>query len=342
MTRLLMLSGGHGYGHAARDLRIVEAIRHLRPDVEVALASYGSGLEYFRNHDVGCDDLGFTDANDRSNAATWLIWRYLAKTVPPDLVVSDAVVPALAYCKNILDVESILLTDWFYSDLGHPEVDLLFNLAAEIVVLDFVEAHRVPAAVTVPVRFAGPVAADLVTAGAKGKADGRMVVVSLGGRPDRAETQAMLDRLEEAWRAGAGADDRMYVLAPPREGSTDHTLLYTGLTAHPDDYYAAADVVITDAMGFTGCDLIPHGISVLAMTDPAVTAAFPASFGRRVKFLVDQELLTIAPTTLTGTNLWALIAETADRPAPAPPADRWSPPETLAAHLLERLPEVRP
>lgn len=189
--RILYLVRGHGFGHAARDLRIIEALKALAPQVEIEIASSGTGMQYFRSRSVDCADLEIPDDEDQSASAGWRVWRYLHWAAAPDLVISDEIMFAIPYCRNVLDVPCVLLTDWVYRDIGKPQLDRLLDGAAEVVVVDFPESHPTAIGTSAPITHIGPVVdrfplnpADGERGNGKSKR-GLTAVASFGGMTDR-------------------------------------------------------------------------------------------------------------------------------------------------------------
>jgi hypothetical protein len=57
------------------------------------------------------------------------------------------------------------------------------------------------------------------------------------------------------------------VLADPPATAPHGQVTCSGLRSDPELHYAAADVVLVDAMGFTGCELAFNRGRVIALTD---------------------------------------------------------------------------
>ncbi|MBR7836073.1 hypothetical protein KDL01_22545 [Actinospica durhamensis] len=355
---VVFISSGVGYGHAARDLRVIRALSRLRPGLEIEIASYGTGLDYFRSRSIPCVEIE-TPGGPRDLAAVGVAVReYLAAAPRPGLVVTDEVVAALPYCRTVLGVACVLLTDWFFSDIGRPDLDYRFNLADEVIVPDLAAAHRTPETVTVPVTFTGPIVERFPAPGAGAAEPGPdpratprpplRVVLGLGGEPGRPVALRMISRTLLAWQQHAGPHDRLTILARPAGDlpAGAPALLpgvhWAGLVTDPQEHYRKADVVLVDAMGFTCCELIANGIAVVGFSDPRISSVFPASFGRRVEHLERSGLMATASLATEPARLWQLLAEAAERGSagPDPVAAglvRWSAAEDIAASLLARL-----
>ncbi|CAM5704864.1 hypothetical protein SCALM49S_01964 [Streptomyces californicus] len=219
--RVNFVSRGHGYGHAARDLRIMAAMRQVNPGIQIRLASAGSGADYYRSRGVEAVDLGFDDADDMSEAASWRVWRFLYERADADLVVSDEFLTVPGFCRHVLDVPNVLITDWFFAEYGQRDADSIMDDALEVVVPDFPEAHPVPPATTAPVWFCGP----LVDAFAPQRADARkalgldedalVMTVAAGGRPDRIAALRIQLQALQAWSRYAAPTDQLLLLADP-------------------------------------------------------------------------------------------------------------------------------
>jgi hypothetical protein len=353
MPFVLFLSRGHGFGHAARDLRVIQAIRAARPDVDIVLAASGTAVDYFTMHRVRCVDLGIADRDDMTRSAADKVLAFLRRLPRPDLVISDEVIWPLRYCAEVWRVPCVLLTDWFFAEYGMPDRDPYLDLATEIVVLDFRVAHPGPFAVSAPIRYAGPVVRAFPAVRAKvraelGMADSALLaVVTLGGMPGRDETVRMADLVTRCWRERAGAADRMHVLADPPPASSDPAgsaagIIWRGIVAEPEDLYAAADVVVTDAMGTTSCDLAHNRVPVLGMVDRR--AGYPTSFHLRVREMAAAGLMVAADTeTDTGADaLWSALERAVATTGPAAGEQaaarfEWASEAEVAAGLLGHL-----
>jgi len=313
--RIAFLSKGHGYGHAARDLRLITSMRRQFPGIEIEIGATGSANGFYRARGVECTDIGIPDGRHTSNAAAWQVWRYLHWARHPDLVVTDELTQALPFAVHALGVPAVLLTDWFHADFANPAMDELFNLARDVFYLDVRESGSTPARVTAPVHYTGPVTERFAGTREAARAalglpgDVRVAVVSLGGMPNRSEIRRVLAPVVDAWRANAGPADRMLVCADalPDDPVADERIVWIGLLDDPTPAYLAADVAVVDAMGFTAFELIRNGIPVVALADPEITAAFGHSFARRVRFLEDHDLITTVAPGLASDAVWKCV-----------------------------------
>ncbi|GAA1620350.1 hypothetical protein ACFQY4_24800 [Catellatospora bangladeshensis] len=342
--RVLFLARGHGFGHAARDLRIVRAMRALRPDVAVDVMASGSAAVYLELYGETFADMGIGDHEDMSPAAGRRVWELLDQREPYDLVVADEVVWSLVYCAKRWRRRAILLTDWFYSELGAPESDPLLDEAGEILLLDFSAAHPGPFGVRTPIQALGPVVGEFGVDRAAARAAlgvaaaDTVAVLTVGGMTKMADNAAIAELTVRTWLAHAPAGHRLFVLAEPfcevpAERAAD--VVWAGFTAEPETYYAGADLVVTNANGTVTCDLVWNRIPVLAMTHPAVS--YPDSFGLRVKAMSAAGMTVHAEATVSTAELWRLMGE-AMRNEPHPdPALEWTTGEQVARHLLGRL-----
>ncbi len=342
--RVLFLARGHGFGHAARDLRIIRAMRALRPEVDIHVMASGSAAVYLRLYRETFADMGIDDHEDMTPAAGKRLWELLERYDPFDLVVADEVVWALVFCVKRWRRRAILLTDWFYSELGSPESDPIMDQAGEILLLDFAAAHPGPFGFTTPVQAFGPVVGDFGVDRATARAqlevaDGETVaVLTVGGMTAMADNAAIADLTVRTWLGHAPPGDRLFVLAEqfcsvPAERAGD--IVWAGFTAEPERYYAAADVVVTNANGTVTCDLVWNRIPVLAMTHPAVV--YPDSFGLRVKAMSEAGMTVHAEATMSTTELWRLMKEARGNDCRPDPAFEWTTGDLVARHLLARL-----
>jgi hypothetical protein len=349
--RICYLIRGHGYGHAARDLRIIEAIRALSPGVELDIASAGTGVEYLTARGIECTDLQIADDQDLEMSSTWKIWRHLHRTPAPDLVISDELFPAVPFCQNVLEVPCVLMTDLFYQDFGQPQHDRLLDGAQEIIVVDFPGSHPQQIRTTAPVRHVGPVVTEFgpgrrqpgQQAGHQHRTQPLVATASFGGKPERPEAQAMLRSTLSAWRRYAAAEDRLRVLVPSEavdaslSEPADERIEWVGITSTPDRYYCASDVVITDGLGFTNCELAYNGIPAVAFLFSDAAARFPKSFTRRIRLLADAGAVCLLTDTEDQDEVWSAIT-TAAVSAPGNSELQWAMPADVARRLLSYLP----
>ncbi len=343
MPGIVFLARGHGYGHAARDLRIVRDLRQLCPDRDIMLASSGSGLEYFQSRDVACHDLGIADRHDLSEAAVRSIWGFLQTLHDPDLVIADEVVWALPFCRRYFDCPRVLLTDWLYADHGMPQHDPFLDSASEILVLDFAEAHPGPYATRAPIRFTGPVVSEFSGDRSTARkqlgleADSRMAVVSAGGVADRPDARSIFRHTAEAWSTYANAADILFVLGVGYElPGMSSDIRIVPHTPSPEVYYQAADVVVTDATGFTCFEVAANGIPVVAMLT-ADTLRFSSLYRRRVSLLESARLAVTARLDATSDLMWEALASAMELPRQhnrPPAALSWTTAQDIAARLL--------
>jgi hypothetical protein len=343
MAGIVLLTRGHGYGHAARDLRIICGLRQLSPDADIVLASSGSGVEYFRSHDIPCHDFGIADRHDLSEEAVRRVWGFLQTLSDPDLVIADEVVWALPFCRRFFDCPRILLTDWLYADHGMPQHDPFLNNASEILVLDFAEAHPGPYDTQAPITFTGPVVSkfpgDRSTARKQLglRAQSRTAVVSVGGVADRPDARRIFRHTTDAWSTYANPADVLFVLGvgydlPGMPGN----IRLVPHTPSPEVYYQAADAVVTDATGLTCCEVVANGIPVVAViTSDALR--FARLYRHRASLLESARGAVTAPLHGTIEVFWEALTDAMDLPhgGSLPPATlSWATGLDVAARLL--------
>ncbi|MDF5757587.1 hypothetical protein [Spongiactinospora sp. TRM90649] len=351
MPRILFLVRGHGFGHAARDARVIAALRSLRPEAEIDVLASGSAAGYFALHGVEHVDMGVADEEDMTPEAARRVWEVMAGTPRPDLTVSDEVVWAMPYCERVWGRRGILLTDWFYAELGAPAQDAFLDHAGEIVVLDFAGAHPGPYATKAPIRRAGPVVGEFAVTReaartALGVPDGRTVaVLTVGGMAGQADNRRIAVAALDAWLACGEAGQRLYVLGDrfadvPAARADD--VVWVGVTNRAELYYAAADAVIVNAYGTVAFDLAWNGVPVVGMTDPAVP--YPESFARRVGLLASAGLIEHVEPGAGRDALWAATRAALARPRRATGEVsgglEWTSGAAVAAHLLRRLDDL--
>lgn len=352
MAGIVFVARGNGFGHAARDLRIMRGLRDLCPGADISLASSGSGLEYFRARGVPCHDLGIADRNDLSEEAARSVWKFLQAVRDPDLVIADEVVWALPFCRRYFDCPRVLLTDWLYADNGLPQNDPFLDAASEILMLDFAEAHPGPYATRAPITFTGPVV-DIFP-GDRSSArrhlglgdDSRVAVVTAGGRTDRQAGRQIFRLAADAWSAHAGPADILFVLGDPEDGLTDmpRNVKRLPITPCPETYYQAADVVMTQATGFTSFEVAANGIPVVAMlTSAAQRGLGQIRFRSRLALLESARLAVTAHLNGPSDLLWEAVAAALELPRPnsLPPAGvTWATGPDIATRLVASCPRA--
>jgi hypothetical protein len=316
--KVVVLSRGHGYGHAATDLRWIKAMRARRPDLEVILASSGTGLDYYRSRSVPCIDLGISDDDDQGADAAKSVARFLFKVVAessrPDLVVANEVFSAPEACR-ILKLRNLLLTHWFFAEIGFPEVDQVFRCANGVILLDFAAAHRVPVHVRAPVHFTGPPAKRFSISRDQARkqlglaSDSLAVVATFGSmRSDKlAEIQTVLRTVLAAWRGNSHSTDRLFVLSNPDESLSDvessqnGSVDWVGITKTPELYYSAADLAISYATLITLAELARNGVptvTILGTINPVDN--FHATYFQELG------LMRVADLHIQPNQLWSL------------------------------------
>ncbi|GAA4046960.1 hypothetical protein [Nonomuraea soli] len=347
MPTILFLVRGHGFGHAARDARIIAALRRRRPDVTVEVLASGSAATYLAWQGIDFTELPIADEWDLSGRAAQVVWETLAGRPRPDLTVCDEVVWALPYCAQVWGRRAILLTDWFFAEIGLPEHDRLLDHAGEIVVLDFSAAHPGPYTTSAPIRCLGPVTAGLSAGRTASREllglapDRKAAVLTVGGMSLRPDNRRIAEAVLTAWRRHSPPGHRLFVLdkAPAQPGS-DAGIAYVGMVADPEPYYAAADAVITNAYGTLTCDLVWNRRPVLGLTDPEMPEA--DSFPRRVAALAERGGIVHAEPSTPSRELWSRLERVmnGERGAADLAGLEWTTGDEVAAHLLRRLDDV--
>lgn len=278
MRHLVILSRGHGYGHAAKDLQVIEAIRAKQPGLMVSVASSGTGLDFYTSRSVPCVDLGIADSDDQGEHAAWCILRFLLRTGKPDLVVANEVFTAPAICR-MLQIENLLLTHWFFSEIGLPQADRCLLGANAVILLDFAAAHRAPVELNVPIHSIGALAKSfpLTRRQARRKLGlaehAFAAVVTIGApRPDKIpDIRILLRTVLNAWRGYARPADRLFLLVPPdadwnvSHDFSDKSVCWIGPTAQPETYFRAADVVLAYATFTTLSELARNRVPTVAI-----------------------------------------------------------------------------
>lgn len=266
MTRIVYLTRGHGYGHAATDVAVIRALTELRPDVTVEAASYGTGLEYYAQQGMPCTDLRIDDVNDQGVAAALRVTAFLRSRGPADLVVAHEVFAAPRVCA-ILGLRNVLLTHWFFAEIGLPEHDEWLRTAESLLVLDFEQAHVVPPELAGRVTFTGAVARRFPLDRAAARRElriaeaERVAVITTGAVTsyNAAHLEALVRKGVAAWQHYG----RVFVLSGVRP--ENQRAEWVGQTPVPELYYAAADIVLANATFTTLSMLERNGVPTIAM-----------------------------------------------------------------------------
>lgn len=348
MADILFLSRGHGFGHAARDLRIIRALEE-RPGVSVRVMATGSAVAYYKMRGVECIPVDVAD-DDIGEGAAKTLWSALAAVPRPDLVVSDEVMYALPFARTVWHRPCVMLVCALWADYGMPDGDRFYDAADEVLILDFPRPACGGFGTSAPVDFLGPVVAPFPASRAEarerlGIGEHEFVgVLGLGGMNTRPESRRMASAAVGSWSAHAPADSRLLVLAdrpdPPDDGAA--TVHWPGVTNEPETYYRAADVVFGDAMGSAICDLAWNRVPTVALLDAESAGSFPAAFGDRIQALTAAGLIETAAVHEGHAAVWAAAqrARSGSAGRLRPDADagfRWGSGAAVAARLLDRL-----
>nr|MDT0663182.1 hypothetical protein [Micromonospora sp. DSM 115978] len=335
MPHVVYLSRGHGYGHAARDRAIAAALRALRPDLVVEVASYGTGLEFYRAHADPCVDLRIDDDDDQGSSATISVATFLATRRHADLVVANEMFTAPSVC-DALGLRSVLLTHWFFTELGAPAMDAAMAHAGSVILLDFEQAHRVPARLRRRVTFTGAVAepfrTDRVEARRALRIDATeyLVVLATGAiYPDKAaHLRAVVAKGLRAWRTRPTGGGRLVVLSGLPPTVDDPSVRWVPWTDRPDLYYRAADVVLTTGTFGTICALARNEVPTVAV----VGGQNPVD-RLHAEFFAAQGFLTAVDASVSDATLGRAVA--AARPDGDRAALRWAAPADVARRLAD-------
>lgn len=311
MAHIVYLSRGHGYGHAARDRAIVAALRARRPDSTVEIASYGTGLTFYRSHTDPCADLRIDDADDQGALAALAVTAFLRTRRHVHLVVTNEMFTTPAVCQA-LGLRSVLLTHWFFTELGVPAMDVALGQADAVILLDFERAHHAPPQLRHRVAFTGAVAepfrANRPAARRRlGISPGDHVTVLATGAayPDKmAHMRVVLEKGLDAWRTRpAGGGGHLFVLSSIPPTVDDPSVHWVSWTDRPDLYYRAADVVLTNGTFGTMCALARNAVPTVAMVGG------PNPVDRlHAEFFAAQGLLTLVDADISPIDLARTVA----------------------------------
>jgi hypothetical protein len=328
MTHIVFLTRGHGYGHAAVDVPVIRALRELRPSVTVEAASYGTGLEHYARQGMPCADLRIDDVDDQGVEAALRVTAFLRTRKSADLVVAHEVFAAPRVCA-MLGLRNVLLTHWFFSEVGLPERDDVLRAADPLLVLDFPQAHVVPQGLAGRVTFVGAVAKrfDLDRAAARrvlGVGTGERVVVVTAGAVTPYNARH-LEALESHALAACAGWAKPFVLAGSRRVS------------RPEIYYAAADVVVANATFATLCALVRNAVPTVAV----IGQGNPVD-RLHAEFFAREGLLELVEAgSLPEGGLRPALEAAVAAGVRAGPSLPWASPRDLARLLLERLGECQ-
>ncbi|HID55486.1 TPA: hypothetical protein EYP37_03075, partial [Candidatus Poribacteria bacterium] len=151
--KVLFFSRGDGPDHARRDLAIAKRVEQEGERVEVIFASWGEGYRRIRNAGWRCENIGRNTGDDHERLV------YIGKTIggqKPDLIVTDEELLALPMAK-VFDIPSILITNWFPPDKGHPLMGYFVDPDLILVPLPK-DIYAKPVDLLTPVKCVGPIA----------------------------------------------------------------------------------------------------------------------------------------------------------------------------------------
>lgn len=120
-VKAMMVSRGHGRGHAMPDISIAEAVLEVDPATEWTFVSYAAGAQAYRTHGYSVIDMGVSE-----NPASWdMVIRFMKMLLrnPPDLVVAHEETGVIAVAAA-LEIPCLFITD-FFVDPGHPFMQAL-------------------------------------------------------------------------------------------------------------------------------------------------------------------------------------------------------------------------
>lgn len=152
---LLWFSRGRGRGHAVPDAHLVRRLRVLRPNLEIRLASYGTGTATLKQLGLEAVDLKLPETN--GIAETTVAAGRLIEALRPEIVVSHEEFAALPAAK-IFGTPAIFITDWFIEPQKYAMEVLKF--ADAILFTDHPGLYAEPPWVRGRVVYAGPVVRD--------------------------------------------------------------------------------------------------------------------------------------------------------------------------------------
>ncbi|GAA1331990.1 hypothetical protein [Saccharothrix algeriensis] len=350
---VVYLCRGHGFGHAARALPVLSALRARRPDVRVRVASGTTGLSYLRANGQPCDDLAWTDRLDHSAPVVREVHRYLGRSGDDlALVVSDELAYVPMLCRR-MGLPSLFLTCRLGSEKGSPRLDhALGRVGREIVIPDWAFAHRVPDFLADLVTFTGPIAPIIPFDRSRARAlvgadpEEYLAVVSWGApHPAKARLQRkMAASVLDLWRRDRPAGGRLVVLAD--EGETAARLgvdtrvpgvEWPGFRADAPAFHRAADVVFASG-GSTALELARNRVP---------TVAFCSSGGsvvpRRLRALERCGLLALSEGLRPDgvDRLSGLVERATARGAPHRGCElRWGDPEQVVDMIVDAVDSV--
>lgn len=113
------------------------------------------------------------------------------------------------------------------------------------------------------------------------------------------------------------------------------------MTRQPEKYYRGADVVITDGLGFTNCELAYNRIPAVAFVSEGVAGRYPRSFSLRIEILARLGAVRVVADQEGPQVLWQVIqgaGRSLQTSGSAVEQLLWARPPDVAKHLLRHLP----
>ncbi len=114
-TELMIVSRGHGRGHAVPDIALASALTSLIPDLRLAFVSYGAGAVAYKERGYEVIDLQRPDFPPFLDMVVDYI-RLLAKTTPY-LILAHEEIPVLPAAKAFT-IPCVFITDFFMDPSG--------------------------------------------------------------------------------------------------------------------------------------------------------------------------------------------------------------------------------
>jgi len=158
MKFIMFFSHGKGWGHAIRDMIIIDAVKEQLPDVKIEVFSYDQGYEAFSFYGRQC--INIRPPAWSQDGPEWFkkFTDLLEERPKPDLIISDEEGIGVEFANEIFEVPSVFISDWlpikpYVSDEGFK----LFYSADRIIYLGYESSMHPPEDMRSKIEFVGPI-----------------------------------------------------------------------------------------------------------------------------------------------------------------------------------------
>ncbi|MFQ6043149.1 MAG: glycosyltransferase [Candidatus Poribacteria bacterium] len=154
MKSILFITRGRGWGHAIRDMAIIDSFSQESETIRIGIISSESGYQAYRIYGCEC-----TEIPTGGEEWKWFleVEEYLEDWGAPSLIVSDEHFGGLIIAQE-LKVPSVFITDWFpVGEYDCPELIADFDRAETIIYPGYQSSTPVPEQLSGKAHLVGPI-----------------------------------------------------------------------------------------------------------------------------------------------------------------------------------------